>query len=151
MSEVIRLEGVNGRNALFEPAPVNYFPNDPNMIATRLTIFNYDDPVFFHDFIVYNDTLYALYIEAMPDYRNGEWVNYIDFKGQGQFEEAMALYGVYEREVFLNITPQSAPSILDAIGKRKDLTEQDIMVATKIYLNGSVMDIIDTGEPNSPA
>jgi hypothetical protein len=148
MSEVTRIEGINGRNGTFEPSPINYFPNDPNMVATRLTIYNFDDPVFFHDFIVHNNTLYALYIEAMPDYRDGKWVNYIDFKGGPAFDQAMALYGVYEREVFLNITPHSSQSVLAAIEKRKDLTEQDIMVATKLFLNGTVMEVIDTGEPS---
>lgn len=146
MSEVTRIVGVDGRSGTFEPSPINYFPNDPEMVASRLTIYDYENPVFFHDYIVHNGTLYGLYLEAMPDYRDGKWVNYIDFKGTPAFQEGMALYGTYEREVFLNITPTSAPSILEAIQRRKDLTEQDIMVATKIYLNGAVMDIINTGE-----
>lgn len=149
MSEVVRIEGVNGRNGTFEPSPVDYFPNDPNMKATRLTIYDNDDPVFFHDYIVYNNTLYGLYLEAMPGYRDGKWVNYIDFKGGPAFEQAMAIYGTYEKEVFLNITPNSAPSILEALKRRTDLTEQDIMVATKVFLQGAVMDVVDTGEPSA--
>ena len=65
MSDVTYIEGIDGRNATFEPSPVNYFPSNPEMVATRLTIYNYDDPVFYHDFIVSDGTLYALYLEAI--------------------------------------------------------------------------------------
>ena len=148
MSDIIRIEGIDGRNGTFEPSPVNYFPNDPDMVATRLTIYDYDKPVFFHDFVIYQNTLYALYLEAMPDYRDGKWVQYIDFKGGTAFQEAMEIYGIHEREVILGISPYSAPSVLEAIKKRADLTEQDIFVATKVFLNGSIMDVIDTGDYN---
>lgn len=148
MSEIIRIEGVNGRNATFEPSPVNYFPNDPEMVATRITIFNYDDPIFFHDFIVHDGTLYGLYIEAMPDYRDGKWTEYIDFKGGSGFDQAMEIFGKHDREVMMNLSEKSAPAVLKAIKNRIDLTQKDIMFATKLFLTGSVMKVIDTGNPD---
>lgn len=147
MSDVVYIEGIDGRNGKFEPSPVNYFPNNPDMVATRLTIFNYEDPVFYHDFIIHEGTLYALYLEAMPDYRDGKWTQYIDFKGGSGFQQAMEIYGRHEREVIMNISEHSAPSVMQGIRNRIDLTEKDIMFATKLFLTGSVMEVIDTGNP----
>lgn len=148
MSGTRSFEGVDGRSGIDTVCPIEYFPNNPDMTARRLTIYTYGEPVFFHDYIVYEGTMYALYIEAMPNFRNGEWLKHIDFSGP-KFKENYEIFGKYDREVWLNITPYSADSILQALARRTDLTAQDIMVAARIHLTGDVMLVRDTANPEN--
>lgn len=148
MSDTRRFEGTDGRSGVDTVSPVMYFPNDPDMVARRLTIYTYGEPVFFHDYIVHEGTMYALYVEAMPNFRDGKWLEYINFGGP-TFEKNYEIFGKYDREVWLNVTPYSSESILKALEKRADLTQQDLMIAAKINVTGDVVMIYDTDNPEN--
>lgn len=146
MSDITTIEGPKGRSVTFEPCPVNYFPNDSDMTATRMTIFTYGDPVFFLDFIIQEDTRYTIYFEVFPDYREGRWLNYTEFDGGEPFDKGIEIFKNCSRIVHLNITPNSAPSVLEGIKRRQDLTDKDLVLASKIYLSGALMDVIDVNK-----
>lgn len=140
-----RFEGINGISAVDEKSPIIYFPNDLSISARRLTFYNFGAQVFFFDYTIQDNTQYVLYLEAVPEYRGGKWLEFLKLDGPN-FKQHYEELGKFDRVVWLNVTPYAAPFIPDAIAKRVELTEKDKSLASKIYVTGEVMLVHDTAD-----
>jgi hypothetical protein len=139
-------EGVDGLGMFDEPCPIVYFPNDETIEARRLTRTKDNEPIFFLDYVLRDETLYALYLEVMPEYRNDEWLQYLDFNKE-TFEKNYSEFGRYTKTVWVNPVGFSFPSADKVLDKRVKLSQDGLLDQGEIFIQGPIMKYVDTKSP----
>lgn len=138
-------EGVDGLAMVDEPCPITYFPNDTNTEVRRLTRTKDNEPIFFVDYVLRDETLYALYLEVSPEYRGQNWVQYLDFNKEA-FAKGYSEFGKFTKSVWVNTTSFAHSSLEMALEKRVQLSKESLLDPAEIFVQGSMMKYVDTRE-----
>lgn len=138
-------EGGDGMGMVDEPCPITYFPDDPNTEVRRLTRTKDDAPIFFVDYVLRDETLYALYLEVYPDYRGKDWIQYLNFNKE-TFESNYAEFGKFNKSVWVNTSNFAHSSLEMALEKRVQLSQEGFLDQGEIFVQGSMMEYVDTRE-----
>lgn len=138
-------EGVDGMAMVDEPCPITYFPDDENTEVRRLTRTKDGEPIFFVDYVLRDETFYALYIEVTPEYRGQNWVQYLNFNKEA-FEKGYSEFGKYTKTVWVNTSSFAHASLEMALERRVQLSQEGFLDQGEIFVQGSMMEYVDTRE-----
>lgn len=145
-------EGVNGLAVTDEPCPITYFPEDITTEVRRLTRTKDEEAVFFVDYVLRDETVYVLYFEVAPKYRNTDWLQYLNFDKQ-MFDKGYAQFGKFTKSVWVNTTESVNPTLDSLLEKRIQLSKNGFVDPGEVFIQGSTMKYVDArgNNPDKPA
>lgn len=140
MSEIHYYETVNGLGATSQLSPVTYFPDEPERVVKRFTRTKDGAPIFWFDYTIDDDTLYSLSIYVEPEYRDGQWLEYINFdkpEFKEAFEKGYEEFGKFSKTVWMGYN--ETPTFKKALEKRDQLSKKGVMVDSEIFMQGKTV------------
>ena len=138
MSDVHHIVGFDGLGVTLEPSPINYFPDKPEVVVRRFIRTKNDNPIFWVDYIIKDDALMIISIQAEPEYRDGKWLEYINFdeaRKASIFEDGYQKMGKFSKTFWLGVNDN--PNFQTLLEKRDHLSKSGLMVDSEIYLKGN--------------
>lgn len=142
------VEASDGFSATGSLSPVTYFPEEPDRIVRRMTRSKDNTPIFCIDYTIEDDTMYVLSLQVEPEYRDGKWLEYVNFdrpESKGVFEEGYNNFGKFSKTVWIGYT--ETPTFKKALEKRDNLSKKKIMVDSEIYMQGNTIKYHNTKNP----
>lgn len=122
-----------------EVSPIDYFPDDPEIVVKRVTFLDGDKDVGFVDLHLTEDTVYYLYLEVKPEYRGQKFIEFMSPEKQETKQKFTR-----PKTVWLNINPQVAKNSSIYLNARRQFNKEGKTVPTKIYMNGTKLSVEET-------
>jgi hypothetical protein len=140
MSEIHYYKSVNGLGATSQLSPITYFPDEPEKVVRRFTRTKDGEPIFWVDYTIDDDTMYVLSLFAEPEYRDGKWVEYLNFDSpemEEAFREGYEHFGKATKTVWLGYT--ETPRTVRALEAKKSLIKRGLMDEEEIMMQGHTL------------
>lgn len=117
------------------PCPWNYFPDNPEIQVTRLTLIDENGlDAMYSDCFSFNDTTYFMNLYIHPDYRNNNWRALLSLEIIAEMGNSFPT----RKRAMLNLRPEAAGPALEIMKLSRDALEHTNSEIRPYYVFGEM-------------